>query len=36
MYLEAVKAGKQALAMAGKKRIYYEDQLAKFSNAAGN
>ena len=36
MYLEAVEAGKQALAMAGKKRIYYEDQLEKFSNAAGN
>ncbi len=36
MYREAVEAGKQALAMAGKKRIYYEDQLEKFSSAAGN
>jgi tetratricopeptide (TPR) repeat protein len=36
MYREAVEAGKQALAMAGKKRIYYEDQLKKFSSAAQN
>jgi Zn-dependent protease with chaperone function len=36
MYQEAVDAGKQALALAGKKRSYYEDQLDKFSNAAGN
>jgi Zn-dependent protease with chaperone function len=36
MYREAVEAAKQALTMAGKKRIYYEDQLEKFSNAAGN
>jgi len=36
MYREALEAGKQALALAGKKRIYYEDQLEKFSNAAGN
>jgi hypothetical protein len=36
MYREAVEAGKQALAMAGKKRIYYEDQLKKFNSAAQN
>jgi tetratricopeptide (TPR) repeat protein len=36
MYREAVEAGKQALAMAEKKRTYYEDQLDKFSKAAGN
>jgi predicted Zn-dependent protease len=36
MYREAVEAGKQALALAGKKRTYYQDQLDKFSNAAGN
>ena len=36
MYQEAVEAGRQALAMAGKKRTYYEDQLNKFSSAAGN
>jgi Zn-dependent protease with chaperone function len=36
MYREAVEAGRQALAMAGKKRTYYEDQLAKFSSAAGH
>ena len=36
MYREAVEAGKQALAMAGKKRIYYEDQLKKFNAAALN
>jgi tetratricopeptide (TPR) repeat protein len=36
MYQEAVEAGKQALALARKKRTYYEDQLDKFSNAAGN
>ena len=36
MYQEAVEAGRQALAMAGKKRTYYENQLDKFSNAAGN
>jgi Zn-dependent protease with chaperone function len=36
MYQEAVEAGKQALALAGKKRTYYQDQLDKFNNAAGN
>ena len=36
MYREAVEAGKQALAIAGKKRTYYQDQLDKFSSAAQN
>jgi Zn-dependent protease with chaperone function len=36
MHLEAVEAGRQALALARKKRTYYQDQLDKFSNAAGN
>jgi len=36
MYREAVEAGKQALALARKKRTYYEDQLIKFNNAAQN
>jgi Zn-dependent protease with chaperone function len=36
MYREAVEAGKQALALAGRKRSYYEDQLKKFIKAAGN
>mgnify|MGYP000290704599 FL=1 len=36
MLREAVEAGRQALALAGKKRAYYENQLDKFSNAAGN
>jgi len=36
MYREAVKAGEQALAMAGKKRAYYQDQLKKFNHAAQN
>ena len=35
MYHEAVEAGQQALALAGKKRTYYEEQLEKFSQAAG-
>jgi len=34
MYAEAVKAGRNALAVAGRKRSYYEDQLNKFKNAA--
>ena len=36
MYREAVEAGKQALALAGRKRSYFEDQLKKFINAAQN
>jgi hypothetical protein len=36
MYREAVEAGKQALALARKKRTYYQDQLDKFSIAAGD
>ena len=36
MYREAVEAGKQALALARKKRTYYQDQLDKFSSAAQN
>ena len=36
MLREAVEAGRQALALAGKKRAYYENQLDKFSNAAGD
>ena len=36
MYREAVKAGEQALALATKKRTYYQDQLDKFNTAAGN
>ena len=35
MYQEAVEAGQKALAIAGRKRAYYEDQLKKFSRAAG-
>jgi len=35
MYAEAVEAGRNALAGAGRKRSYYEDQLNKFKNAAG-
>jgi hypothetical protein len=33
MHREAVEAGRQALALAGKKRTYYEDQLKKFNDA---
>ncbi|MGI9568364.1 MAG: tetratricopeptide repeat protein, partial [Desulfobulbia bacterium] len=36
MYQEAVEAGRKALALAGRKRIYYEEQLKKFSRAAGH
>jgi tetratricopeptide (TPR) repeat protein len=36
MHREAVEAGRQALTLAGKKRTYYENQLDKFSNAAGD
>jgi len=36
MYREAVEAGEQALALAGKKRAYYQDQLKKFNHAAQN
>ena len=36
MHREAVEASRQALALARKKRTYYEDQLDKFSNAAGD
>jgi Zn-dependent protease with chaperone function len=36
MYPNAVEAGENALAMAGKKRAYYRDQLKKFKAAAGN
>ncbi len=35
-YGEAVEAAKQALAMARKKRTYYENQLIKFNSAAQN
>jgi hypothetical protein len=33
MHQEAIEAGRQALALAGKKRTYYEDQLKKFNDA---
>ena len=36
MYREAVEAGSQALALAKKKRPYFEDQLKKFKKAAHN
>jgi predicted Zn-dependent protease len=36
MHQEAIEAGRKALALAGKKRTYYENQLNKFSSAAGN
>jgi Zn-dependent protease with chaperone function len=35
MYRQAVEAGRQALAGAGRKRSYYEEQLKKFEAAAG-
>ncbi len=35
-YREAVKASEHALALAGKKRAYYQDQLKKFNHAAQN
>jgi Zn-dependent protease with chaperone function len=35
-YREAVQAGEQALARAGKKRAYYQDQLKRFQQAAGD
>ena len=36
MHREAIEAGRKALALAGKKRAYYEEQLEKFNNAALN
>jgi predicted Zn-dependent protease len=36
MYPNAVEAGENALAMAGKNRVYYIGQLKKFKAAAGN
>jgi hypothetical protein len=36
MHQEAVETSRQALALAGKKRTYYQDQLDKFTKAGAN
>jgi predicted Zn-dependent protease len=36
MHQEAVETSRQALALAGKKRTYYQDQLDKFTKAGAD